>query len=73
MTLDIDSSPAVADLPAVEVEAITVNTDELNAPCASSLEDFGRDEEEPQTLRQARSNGELSTSSDSVRARRRAA
>jgi RNA polymerase primary sigma factor len=67
---DIDSGPGVEDLADVEVEVeeITVEPEEADAPSGPGSEDFVWDEEESEALRQARKDAELTASADSVRA-----
>ncbi|MDQ3761558.1 MAG: RNA polymerase sigma factor [Actinomycetota bacterium] len=69
-TADIESGPAAEDLADVEVEVeeITVDADEAEAPSGPGAEDFVWDEEESEALRQARKDAELTASADSVRA-----
>jgi RNA polymerase primary sigma factor len=68
--VDIDSGPAAEDLADVEVEVeeITVDAEEAEAPSGPGAEDFVWDEEESEALRQARKDAELTASADSVRA-----
>jgi len=65
---DIESGPAAEDLADVEVEEITVEAEEPEAPSGPGSEDFVWDEEESEALRQARKDAELTASADSVRA-----
>ena len=67
---DIESGPAAEDLADVEVEVeeITVEAEEPEAPSGPGSEDFVWDEEESEALRQARKDAELTASADSVRA-----
>jgi RNA polymerase primary sigma factor len=69
-TVDIDSGPAAEDLAEVEVEVeeITAEAEEAEAPSGPGAEDFVWDEEESEALRQARKDAELTASADSVRA-----
>ena len=69
-TADIESGPAAEDLVEVEVEVeeITVEAEEPEAPSGPGAEDFVWDEEESEALRQARKDAELTASADSVRA-----
>ncbi|HEX8760221.1 MAG TPA: sigma-70 factor domain-containing protein, partial [Pseudonocardiaceae bacterium] len=69
-TVDIESGPAAEDLVEVEVEVeeITVDPEEPEAPSGPGAEDFVWDEEESEALRQARKDAELTASADSVRA-----
>ncbi len=67
-TADIESGPAAEDLVEVEVEEITVDAEEPEAPSGPGAEDFVWDEEESEALRQARKDAELTASADSVRA-----
>ncbi len=66
----IENGPVVEDLAAVEVEVeeLTVDAGQAQAPSDLGSEDVVWDEEESQTLRQARKDAELTTSADSVRA-----
>ena len=68
--VDIESGPAAEDLADVEVEVeeITVEAEEPEAPSGPGSEDFVWDEEESEALRQARKDAELTASADSVRA-----
>ncbi|MBV9161642.1 MAG: RNA polymerase sigma factor [Pseudonocardiales bacterium] len=68
--IDIESGPAAEDLADVEVEVeeITVDAEEAEAPSGPGAEDFVWDEEESEALRQARKDAELTASADSVRA-----
>ncbi len=68
--IDIESGPAAEDLADVEVEVeeITVDAEEPEAPSGPGSEDFVWDEEESEALRQARKDAELTASADSVRA-----
>jgi RNA polymerase primary sigma factor len=66
--VDIEAGPAAEDLADVEVEEITVDTEEAEAPSGPGAEDFVWDEEESEALRQARKDAELTASADSVRA-----
>ncbi|MFY9808034.1 MAG: RNA polymerase sigma factor [Pseudonocardiaceae bacterium] len=68
--VDIESGPAAEDLAEVEVEVeeITVEAEEPEAPTGPGSEDFVWDEEESEALRQARKDAELTASADSVRA-----
>jgi RNA polymerase primary sigma factor len=68
--VDIESGPAAEDLAEVEVEVeeITVDAEEPEAPSGPGSEDFVWDEEESEALRQARKDAELTASADSVRA-----
>ncbi|MFN2478965.1 MAG: RNA polymerase sigma factor, partial [Pseudonocardiaceae bacterium] len=70
--VDIESGPAAEDLADVEVEVeveeITVDAEEPEAPSGPGSEDFVWDEEESEALRQARKDAELTASADSVRA-----
>jgi RNA polymerase primary sigma factor len=70
VTADIDSGPAAEDLAEVEVEVeeITAEAVEVEAPSGPGAEDFVWDEEESEALRQARKDAELTASADSVRA-----
>jgi RNA polymerase primary sigma factor len=67
---DIEGGPAAEDLADVEaeVEEITVDAEEAEAPSGPGAEDFVWDEEESEALRQARKDAELTASADSVRA-----
>jgi RNA polymerase primary sigma factor len=67
---DIESGPAAEDLADVEIEVeeITVDAEEAEAPSGPGSEDFVWDEEESEALRQARKDAELTASADSVRA-----
>ncbi len=67
---DIENGPAAEDLAdvEVEVEGITVDAEEPEAPSGPGSEDFVWDEEESEALRQARKDAELTASADSVRA-----
>jgi RNA polymerase primary sigma factor len=69
---DIESGPGAEDLADVEVEVevdeITVEPEEAEAPSGPGSEDFVWDEEESEALRQARKDAELTASADSVRA-----
>ncbi len=67
---DIENGPAAEDLADVEVEVeeITVDAEEPEAPSGPGSEDFVWDEEESEALRQARKDAELTASADSVRA-----
>ncbi len=67
---DIEGGPAAEDLADVEVEVeeITVDAEEAEAPSGPGAEDFVWDEEESEALRQARKDAELTASADSVRA-----
>jgi RNA polymerase primary sigma factor len=69
---DIEGGPAAEDLADVEVEVeveeITVEAEEAEAPSGPGAEDFVWDEEESEALRQARKDAELTASADSVRA-----
>jgi RNA polymerase primary sigma factor len=69
---DLDSGPAAEDLAdveiEVEVEEITVEAEDAEAPSGPGAEDFVWDEEESEALRQARKDAELTASADSVRA-----
>ena len=69
-TADIENGPAAEDLVEVEVEVeeITVDPEEPEAPSGPGAEDFVWDEEESEALRQARKDAELTASADSVRA-----
>jgi RNA polymerase primary sigma factor len=64
------SGPAAGDLVDVEVEVeeITVEPEDAEAPSRPSSEDFVWDEEGSEALRQARKDAELTASADSVRA-----
>jgi RNA polymerase primary sigma factor len=64
---DLEGGPAAEDLAEVEVEDITLDTDETDAD-AAAVDDFVWDEEESEALRQARKDAELTASADSVRA-----
>jgi RNA polymerase primary sigma factor len=68
--VDVESGPAAEDLADVEVEVeeITVDAEEAEAPSGPGAEDFVWDEEESEALRQARKDAELTASADSVRA-----
>jgi RNA polymerase primary sigma factor len=68
--VDLESGPAAEDLADVEVEVeeITVDAEEPDAPSGPGAEDFVWDEEESEALRQARKDAELTASADSVRA-----
>jgi RNA polymerase primary sigma factor len=68
--VDIENGPAAEDLADVEVEVeeITVEAEEPEAPTGPGSEDFVWDEEESEALRQARKDAELTASADSVRA-----
>jgi RNA polymerase primary sigma factor len=66
--VDIERGPAAEDLADVEVEEITVDAEEAEAPSGPGAEDFVWDEEESEALRQARKDAELTASADSVRA-----
>jgi RNA polymerase primary sigma factor len=68
--IDIESGPAAEDLADVEIEVeeITVDAEEAEAPSGPGAEDFVWDEEESEALRQARKDAELTASADSVRA-----
>ncbi|MGH3867865.1 MAG: RNA polymerase sigma factor [Pseudonocardiaceae bacterium] len=68
--VDIEGGPAAEDLADVEVEVeeITVDAEEAEAPSGPGAEDFVWDEEESEALRQARKDAELTASADSVRA-----
>jgi RNA polymerase primary sigma factor len=69
---DIETGPGAEDLADVEVEVevdeITVEPEEAEAPSGPGSEDFVWDEEESEALRQARKDAELTASADSVRA-----
>ena len=67
---DVEGGPAAEDLADVEVEVeeITVDAEEAEAPNGPGAEDFVWDEEESEALRQARKDAELTASADSVRA-----
>jgi RNA polymerase primary sigma factor len=67
-TTDIEGGPAAEDLAGVEVEEITAGVEELATPSGPGAEDFVWDQEQSQTLRQARKDAELTVSVDSVRA-----
>ena len=67
-TTDIEGGPAAEDLAGVEVEEITAGVEELATPSGPGVEDFVWDQEQSQTLRQARKDAELTVSVDSVRA-----
>jgi RNA polymerase primary sigma factor len=64
------SGPAAGDLVDVEVEVeeITVEPEDAEAPSRLGSEDFVWDEEGSEALRQARKDAELTASADSVRA-----
>ncbi len=68
--VDVENGPAAEDLADVEVEVeeITVDAEEPEAPSGPGSEDFVWDEEESEALRQARKDAELTASADSVRA-----
>jgi RNA polymerase primary sigma factor len=67
---DIEGGPGAEDLADVEVEVddLTVEAEEADAPSGPGAEDFVWDEEESEALRQARKDAELTASADSVRA-----
>ncbi|MGH3603552.1 MAG: RNA polymerase sigma factor [Pseudonocardiaceae bacterium] len=69
-TTDIESGLAAEDLADVEIEVeeITVDTEDAAAPTSPGAENFVWDEEESQTLRHARKDVEHTASADSVRA-----
>jgi RNA polymerase primary sigma factor len=64
---DLDVSPDPGELAAVEIEELTVDTEDVEAEVAKG-DDFVWDEEESEALRQARKDAELTASADSVRA-----
>ena len=66
-TTDLDTGPAAEDLAHGEVEEVTVDADEAQAPRGPGAENLVWDEEESQALRQARKDAELTASADSVR------
>jgi len=66
-TTDLETGPTAEDLAPDEVEEITVDADEAQAPSGPGAENLVWDEEESQALRQARKDAELTASADSVR------
>jgi len=63
----MESGPAAGDLADGEVEKITVDAQETQAPGGPGSEDLAWDEEESEALRRARKDAELTASADSVR------
>jgi RNA polymerase primary sigma factor len=68
-TTDLETGPSAKDLAAeaIEVQEITMDADETEAPGGPRAEELVWDEEEAPGVRQARRDAELTVSTDSVR------